>query len=38
MASCTMPGDITATNNVALKVDATATTNLSRFYRIVALP
>jgi hypothetical protein len=31
-----LPGDITATNGIAFKSDAT--TNLTRFYRVIALP
>jgi DNA-binding beta-propeller fold protein YncE len=33
-----LPGDIQATNTVALKLDSPAGTNVSRFYRIIALP
>jgi len=33
-----LPGDITASNNVALKLDSAAVTNTTRFYRIIALP
>jgi DNA-binding beta-propeller fold protein YncE len=33
-----LPDDIAATNNSAFKVDAAATTNMIRFYRIIALP
>ena len=33
-----LPGDITATNSLALKTDSTTSTNASRFYRIIALP
>ena len=33
-----LPGDVQATNNVALKLDALSGTNVSRFYRIIALP
>src|ERR1051326_2021557 len=33
-----LPGDITATNNIASKLDPGAVTNKSRFYRIIALP
>ncbi len=32
-----LPGDITASNSVALKLDS-ASTNTTRFYRIIALP
>jgi hypothetical protein len=33
-----LPGDVQATNTIALKLDAPASTNVSRFYRIIALP
>jgi YVTN family beta-propeller protein len=33
-----LPGDIAATNTIALKTDSTTCTNASRFYRIIALP
>jgi hypothetical protein len=33
-----LPGDIIATNSIALKMDTTTSTNNSRFYRIIALP
>ncbi len=33
-----LPGDIAATNIVALKLDSAAVTNATRFYRIIALP
>ena len=33
-----LPGDITATNNTAFSLDTTSSTNLARFYRIIALP
>ena len=33
-----LPGDIIASNNVALKLDSAAVTNTTRFYRIIALP
>jgi hypothetical protein len=33
-----LPGDVQATNNIALKLDTPASTNVSRFYRIIALP
>jgi hypothetical protein len=33
-----LPGDIIASNNVALKLDSAAITNTTRFYRIIALP
>jgi len=33
-----LPGDAVATNSIAFKLDATPPTNLSRFYRIIALP
>jgi hypothetical protein len=33
-----VPGDVLATNTVALKLDAGSVTNAARFYRIVALP
>jgi hypothetical protein len=33
-----LPGDITATNIIGLKVDATLGADLTRFYRIIALP
>jgi hypothetical protein len=33
-----LPGDVLATNTVAFKVDTTPGTNLTRFYRILALP
>ncbi|HEV2694424.1 MAG TPA: hypothetical protein VG347_16140 [Verrucomicrobiae bacterium] len=33
-----LPGDILASNNVALKLDSAAVTNTTRFYRIIALP
>jgi len=33
-----LPGTITASNNVAFVLDSPAATNVSRFYRIIALP
>ena len=33
-----VPGDVLATNTLALKLDAGSATNAARFYRIVALP
>jgi DNA-binding beta-propeller fold protein YncE len=33
-----LSGDVQATNTVALKLDTPASTNVSRFYRIIALP
>ena len=33
-----LPGDVQATNTIALKLDAPASTNVSRFYRIITLP
>jgi DNA-binding beta-propeller fold protein YncE len=33
-----LPGNVQATNIVALKLDTPASTNVSRFYRIIALP
>jgi hypothetical protein len=32
-----LPGDVTVTNNTALVLDAAAVTNVTRFYRVVAL-
>jgi hypothetical protein len=33
-----LPGDIPATNGTAVKIDPNALTNLTRFYRLIALP
>jgi hypothetical protein len=33
-----LPGDTTASNSIAFKLDTAAVTNSSRFYRIIALP